>query len=136
MIEKLRVILESASETDNDLWRQTNVAAKLLLQCDYEGYDEDITCLEEYFEACKIESGFDLEAILSKGDWHFKHTREWAREFPQVVTDAKGNRWEVACWSDTDPAALEVRLLPDGEWQEANWGIFCQNHGVDPDTLA
>lgn len=79
MTEKLRTILESIveSDTNNDLWMQTIVAAEILLKGDYKGYEEDL----EYIENRNIETGFDFENVVSQGDWYFQETEIWKEKF-------------------------------------------------------
>lgn len=79
MNANLKGLLESIVEMDgkNDLWKETTVAAKLLLDGNYEGHNEDIESLEDR----RIETGFDLENVLGQGSWHFQNTETWKENF-------------------------------------------------------
>lgn len=70
MNANLKGLLESIVEMDgkNDLWKETTVAAKVILEGGYEGHSEDIEALEDM----NITTGFDLEKALSTGDWYWK----------------------------------------------------------------
>lgn len=49
------------------------------------------------------------------------------------VTDQDGDIWEIR-----NPANVpcECRLKGMKAWQECNWSIFCEKHGIDHDALA
>lgn len=70
MTEKLRKLLETVVTGNNDLWQETINAAKKILAGGYEGHDEDV----EYLEG--IETGFELEKVLSQGKWYWQHEEQ------------------------------------------------------------
>ena len=52
-----------------------------------------------------------------------------------TVTDQNNQIWEVKVFG-FDDANVEVRCKGTNTWQDANWGIFTKNHGIDHDSLA
>ncbi len=66
MTKELRELLQVVAEGNNDLWPQTIEAAKKLLAGNYEGHKEDVEALEG------IETGFELEKVLSQGKWYWQ----------------------------------------------------------------
>ena len=71
MNEKLRKILTDASSGKGDMWKETEVAARILLAGGYPGHNEDLACLEG------IEDCIELEKLLSRGSWYFQETDTW-----------------------------------------------------------
>lgn len=69
MNANLKELLTKIVEMDgkNDLMTETTNAAKALLLGGYEGHSEDVETLDDR----TIETGFELEAILSQGAWYF-----------------------------------------------------------------
>jgi len=70
MTKELRKILVDAS-SGGDLWKETEVAARILLAGGYSGHSEDLACLEG------IEDCIELENLLSRGSWYFQETDKW-----------------------------------------------------------
>lgn len=70
MKNQLKELFEKIVEMDgnNDLMEETTAAAKKLLEGGYDGHNEDVQCLEDR----NIITGFDLEAVLSQGEWYFQ----------------------------------------------------------------
>jgi len=68
MTKELRELLQQvvAAEGNNDLWQETIDAAKKILAGGYEGHQEDVEALEG------IETGFELERLLSQGKWYWQ----------------------------------------------------------------
>jgi len=66
MTKELRKLLESVVTGNNDLWPQTIDAAKKILTGGYEGHKEDVEALEG------VETGFELERLLSRGKWYWQ----------------------------------------------------------------
>ena len=66
MTKELRELLKTVSEGNNDLFQETIEAAKIILAGDYEGHQEDVLYLEG------IKTGFELEKLLSQGDWYWQ----------------------------------------------------------------
>lgn len=79
MNKELRTILEDATGNSNDLWRETNVAAAILLDGNYEGHKEDIEYLED------VKDCIELEKVLSQGEWYFQETKEWKENFCKKI---------------------------------------------------
>lgn len=75
MNTNLRTLLETIVKMNgnNDLMTETTSAAKVMLEGGYEGHSEDIEALEDMH----IETGFDLEAALSQGEWYFQFKKEY-----------------------------------------------------------
>jgi hypothetical protein len=74
-MKNLKQLLEEIVRQDgnNDLWQETTLAAKLLLEGGYSGHDEDIENLEDR----TIETGYEFENIVSQGSWYFQETDTW-----------------------------------------------------------
>jgi len=66
MTKKLRELLETVVTGNNDLFQQTIDAAKKILAGGYEGHREDVEVLEG------VETGFELESLLSRGKWYWQ----------------------------------------------------------------
>ena len=66
MTKKLRKLLETVVTGNHDLFQQTIDAAKKILAGGYEGHKEDVEALEG------IETGFELERLLSQGKWYWQ----------------------------------------------------------------
>lgn len=66
MTKKLRKLLETVATGNNDLMQETIDAAKKILAGGYKGHEEDV----EYLEG--IETGFELEKVLSRGKWYWQ----------------------------------------------------------------
>ena len=66
MTKELRELLQVVAEGNNDLWNETIEAAKKILAGGYEGHKEDVEALEG------IETGFELEKVLSRGKWYWQ----------------------------------------------------------------
>ena len=66
MTKKLRKLLETVVMGNNDLMQETIEAAEKLLAGNYEGHQEDVEALED------IETGFELERLLSQGKWYWQ----------------------------------------------------------------
>ena len=51
----------------------------------------------------------------------------------ELLTAPSGEEWEIR-----NPGAIpcEVRRKGAHEWEECNWGAFCDNHGIEHDILA
>ncbi len=78
MTEKLRKLLETIITGNNDLMKETIDAAKKILAGGYEGHQEDVEALEG------IETGFELERVLSQGKWY------WQKEEVQNIDYCPG----------------------------------------------
>ena len=52
----------------------------------------------------------------------------------QTVKSTNGKIYEVKVLGEG--IDIEYREHGTKEWQEANWSIFCENHGVELDALA
>ena len=74
MKEKLRKILSDAANGNSDVWKETEVASRILLAGGYPGHNEDIAALEG------IEDCIELENLLSRGTWYFQETDNWKEE--------------------------------------------------------
>ncbi len=74
MTEKLRKVLSDASSGKGDIWKETEVASRILLAGGYPGHSEDLACLED------IEDCIELENLLSHGSWYFQETDTWKYE--------------------------------------------------------
>lgn len=74
MNENLRKILTDASSGNNDLCKETEVAARILLAGGYPGHNEDIAVLED------VKDCIELENLLSRGSWYFQETDKWKEE--------------------------------------------------------
>ncbi len=66
MTKELRELLETVVKGNNDLWQETIDAAEKILAGGYECHNEDL----EYLEG--IETGFELEKVLSRGKWYWQ----------------------------------------------------------------
>ena len=66
MKKELRELLKTVVTGNNDLWKETIDASKKILEGGYEGHKEDVEALEG------IETGFELEKILSQGNWYWQ----------------------------------------------------------------
>lgn len=67
MTRELKNLLGAiVSEGNNDLFQETIEAAKIILDGGYKGHDEDVDYLEG------IKTGFELEKLLSQGDWYWQ----------------------------------------------------------------
>ncbi|WP_265445136.1 helix-turn-helix domain-containing protein [Acetivibrio straminisolvens] len=75
MNENLKKILETAASGKGDLWRETEVAAKILLRGGYEGHEEDLSYIED------VQDCLELEKVLSQGQWYFQEADTWKYEF-------------------------------------------------------
>lgn len=71
MTEKLRKVLTDASSGNSDLWKETEVASRILLAGGYPGHNEDIAALED------VKDCIELENLLSRGSWYFQETDTW-----------------------------------------------------------
>ena len=71
MNEKLRKILEVSAIGKGDLWKETEVASRILLAGGYPGHDEDIAVLED------VKDCIELENLLSRGSWYFQDADKW-----------------------------------------------------------
>lgn len=144
MNEKLRKILTDASSGKGDIWKETEVAARILLAGGYPGHNEDIAVLED------VKDCSELENLLSRGSWYFQETDTWKYEtqtlYNRNVTKTKGGikmvkgnaqeglrkwfeAWEIEiteAWKATEE---------DGSWSayenfyrdwEANYIDWCQ----------
>ena len=78
MTKELRELLQVVVEGNNDLWQETIDAAKKILEGGYEGHKEDVEALEG------IETGFELERVLSQGKWY------WQKEEVQNIDYCPG----------------------------------------------
>ena len=78
MTKELRELLQVVVEGNNDLWNETIEAAKKILAGGYEGHKEDVEALEG------IETGFELERVLSQGKWY------WQKEEVQNIDYCPG----------------------------------------------
>jgi len=78
MTKELRELLQVVVEGNNDLWNETIEAAKKILAGGYEGHKEDVEALEG------IETGFELEKVLSRGKWY------WQKEEVQNIDYCPG----------------------------------------------
>ena len=70
MNKKLREILVAASG-GGDLWKETEIAASILLAGGYPGHDLDIENIED------VRDCIELERLLSQGSWYFQKTETW-----------------------------------------------------------
>ena len=75
MTEKLRELLKVVVTGSHDLFQETVDAARIILSGGYEGHQEDVEALEG------IETGFELERLLSQGKWYFMETETWRTKF-------------------------------------------------------
>ena len=66
MTKELRNLLKTVVTGNNDLWQETIEASKKILAGGYEGHKEDVEALEG------IETGFELEKVLSQGKWYWQ----------------------------------------------------------------
>ena len=67
MTEKLRELLKVVATGNHDLFQETVDAARIILSGGYEGHEEDVEALEG------IETGFELERLLSQGKWYWQN---------------------------------------------------------------
>jgi len=74
MTKELKKLLETVVMGNNDLMSETIEASKKILAGGYEGHQEDVEALEG------IETGFELERLLSQGKWYFMETETWKRK--------------------------------------------------------
>ncbi len=68
MNKELRELLKTVVKGNNDLMQETIEASKKILAGGYEGHEEDL----EYLEG--IETGFELEKVLSQGKWYWQNS--------------------------------------------------------------
>ena len=68
MKKELRELLQNVVKKENDLWNETIKVAQKLLKGGYYGHDADIENLEER----DIKTGFELEKVLSQGNWYWQ----------------------------------------------------------------
>ena len=121
MTEKLRKILSDAANGNSDLWKETEVAARILLAGGYSGHSEDLACLEG------IEDCIELENLLSRGTWYFQETDKWKEE--GGIKMVKGNAQEgFKKWFE----AWEIEIREDWKATEedGSWSAyenFCRN---------
>lgn len=66
MKKELENLLKTVVTRNNDLWQETIEATEIILAGGYEGHKEDLECLEG------IKTGFELEKLLSQGDWYWQ----------------------------------------------------------------
>ena len=74
MTKELRKILLDASSGRGDLWKETEVASRILLAGGYPGHNEDIVALED------VKDCIELEKRISRGAWYFQETDTWKEE--------------------------------------------------------
>lgn len=122
MNANLKSLLEKIVEMDgnNDLMEETTIAASLLLEGKYEGHNEDVEALEDK----NIITGFDLEAVLSQGEWYFQIKKEyiynvgygWNIETCKMCsfTNAKGKTLAVENHSTGNPNYRILRRCGNG----------------------
>ena len=77
MTKELRELLQVVTEGNNDLWEETIDASKKILEGGYEGHKEDVEALEG------IETGFELEKVLSQGKWYWQVEEVWTDYCPE-----------------------------------------------------
>ena len=77
MTKQLKELLETVVTGNNDLWEETIDASKKILEGGYEGHKEDVEALEG------IETGFELEKVLSQGKWYWQVEEVWTDYCPE-----------------------------------------------------
>ena len=74
MTKQLKELLETVVTGNNDLWEETIDASKKILEGGYEGHKEDVEALEG------IETGFELEKVLSQGKWYLQINNQYEEQ--------------------------------------------------------
>ena len=80
MSKELRNLLKTVVTGNHDLLQETIEASKKILEGGYEGHQEDIDYLKG------IETGFELERLLSQGKWYWQEDNKM-NDIEEVWTD-------------------------------------------------
>ena len=110
MTEKLRKVLSDASSGKGDIWKETEVAARILLAGGYPGHSEDLACLED------IEDCIELENLLSHGSWYFQETDTWKYETQRNAQE--GLRKWFEAWES------EIRESWKATEEDGSWSAY------------
>lgn len=79
MSKELKELLETVVTGNNDLWQETIDAVEKILEGGYEGHNEDVECLKG------IETGFELEKVLSQGKWYWQEKEDEMKNNIKII---------------------------------------------------
>ena len=105
MTKKLRKLLETIVTGNHDLLQETVDAARIILAGGYEGYEEDV----EYIEG--VETGFELESLLSQGKWYWQNELRMERLLEKAEAYIEEEIEENTFIEHTDIIGWESRYL-------------------------